>query len=104
MGRYLINAFFDLEEKKKEEIYEKFMTLSLSLWLLSNDWPSIRFNIEAGKRALSLGAAHLYQWALCSSDSFLSGAFKRDVHCCLEGEGRPLHYPGLYPRGSGLEG
>lgn len=30
---------------------------------------------------------------LCSCDSFVVGAFKRDAHCCSEGEERPLHYP-----------
>lgn len=102
MGRYLINAFFDLEEEKERRNFWLYLFLygfSLMTGLLLD----LALKLENGPGPLE---QHIStddsRWALCSSDSFLSDAFKRDAHCCLEGEGRPPHYPGLYPRGAGL--
>lgn len=49
MDRYLINAYFDLEEEKERRNF--WLYLFLYGFSVSNDWPSIWFDIKAGKCA-----------------------------------------------------
>lgn len=95
MDRCLINAFFFILRRRKRE---RILSLSFFMAGLLSD---VAFEPGNGPCALQQ-CFSADDNDLCSSDSFVVGAFKRDAHFCSEVRERPLHYPveqrGVEPR------